>query len=188
MPRVRWYSACKRRIKQEYMQEDTRRQTNRNLRKERTCGSLRSGRADNRQSYCDRKAGRGSPAGFQQKHTPVLADNQSHWMNSGKSWNISRNTSLPTSLLSTTIPFAAKWPTVCPTCGKFAASHDLIFFVSGKKSSNGKMLFKECKKVNPNSHLIDSADEIDRLFTTRCQFYRCMRGYFHSQMADGRNL
>ena len=43
----------------------------------------------------------------------------------------------------------------------FAASHDLIFFVSGKKSSNGKMLFSECLKVNPNSHLIDNAEEID---------------------------
>ena len=33
--------------------------------------------------------------------------------------------------------------------------------VSVKKSSNGKILFNECKKVNPNSHLIDSAEEID---------------------------
>ena len=48
-----------------------------------------------------------------------------------------------------------------PNIRKFAASHDLIFFVSGKKSSNGKMLFSECRKVNPNSHLIDSAEEID---------------------------
>ena len=48
-----------------------------------------------------------------------------------------------------------------PKLREFAATHDLIFFVSGKKSSNGKMLFEECKKVNPNSHLIDSADEID---------------------------
>lgn len=48
-----------------------------------------------------------------------------------------------------------------PNIRRFAASHDLIFFVSGKKSSNGKMLFSECKKVNPNSHLIDSAAEID---------------------------
>ena len=48
-----------------------------------------------------------------------------------------------------------------PKIREFAASHDLIFFVSGKKSSNGKMLFEECLKVNPNSHLIDSAEEID---------------------------
>ena len=48
-----------------------------------------------------------------------------------------------------------------PNIKNFAASHDLVFFVSGKKSSNGKILFSECKKVNPNSHLIDSAEEID---------------------------
>ena len=48
-----------------------------------------------------------------------------------------------------------------PNIRKFAAGHDLIFFVSGKKSSNGKMLFAECLKVNPNSHLVDSASEID---------------------------
>lgn len=48
-----------------------------------------------------------------------------------------------------------------PNIRRFAASHDLIFFVSGKKSSNGKVLFGECLKVNPNSHLIDSPEEID---------------------------
>lgn len=47
-----------------------------------------------------------------------------------------------------------------PQLREFASAHDLIFFVSGKKSSNGKMLFEECLKVNPNSHLIDNADEI----------------------------
>lgn len=48
-----------------------------------------------------------------------------------------------------------------PKLRKFAATHDLIFFVSGKKSSNGKMLFEECLKVNANSHLIDNEKEID---------------------------
>ena len=48
-----------------------------------------------------------------------------------------------------------------PTLREFAATHDLIFFVSGKKSSNGKMLFEECLKVNANSHLIDNEKEID---------------------------
>lgn len=48
-----------------------------------------------------------------------------------------------------------------PNIRRFAASHDLIFFVSGKKSSNGKILFNECRSVNPNSHLIDSVREID---------------------------
>lgn len=48
-----------------------------------------------------------------------------------------------------------------PNIRKFAARHDLILFVCGKKSSNGKVLFSECKKVNPNSYMIDSAREID---------------------------
>lgn len=48
-----------------------------------------------------------------------------------------------------------------PKLREFAASHSLIFFVSGKKSSNGKMLFEECLKVNSNSHLIDNENEID---------------------------
>ncbi len=48
-----------------------------------------------------------------------------------------------------------------PHIRTFAASHDLIFFVSGKKSSNGKVLFNECCKVNPNSYLIDSSSEIN---------------------------
>lgn len=48
-----------------------------------------------------------------------------------------------------------------PNIRKFAASHDLLFFVSGKKSSNGKILFNECQKINPNSYLIDDASEID---------------------------
>lgn len=48
-----------------------------------------------------------------------------------------------------------------PNIRKFAAAHDLIFFVSGKKSSNGKVLFNECLKVNPRSYLIDSSSEID---------------------------
>lgn len=49
-----------------------------------------------------------------------------------------------------------------PKLREFAASHDLIFFVSGKKSSNGKVLFEECLKMNANSHLIDSEEEINK--------------------------
>ncbi len=48
-----------------------------------------------------------------------------------------------------------------PNIRKFAATHDLIFFVSGRKSSNGKILFQECRQVNENSHLIDGPEEID---------------------------
>ncbi len=49
-----------------------------------------------------------------------------------------------------------------PNTRNFAANHDLIFFVCGRKSSNGKVLYQECKKVNPNTHLIDQPEEIDK--------------------------
>lgn len=49
-----------------------------------------------------------------------------------------------------------------PNIRTFASNHDLIFFVCGRKSSNGKILFQECKKVNPNTFLIDQPEEIDR--------------------------
>lgn len=48
-----------------------------------------------------------------------------------------------------------------PNIRKFAATHELIFFVSGRKSSNGKILFKECLRINPNSHLIESKEDIN---------------------------
>ncbi len=48
-----------------------------------------------------------------------------------------------------------------PNISRFAALHDLILFVCGRKSSNGKVLFNECMRVNPNSHLIEGPDEID---------------------------
>ena len=43
----------------------------------------------------------------------------------------------------------------------FAASHQLILFVSGKKSSNGKILYGKCLEVNANTHLISNENEID---------------------------
>lgn len=49
-----------------------------------------------------------------------------------------------------------------PNIQKFASAHDLVFFVCGHKSSNGKILFQECKKVNPNSYQIDQPEEINK--------------------------
>ncbi len=48
-----------------------------------------------------------------------------------------------------------------PNISQFATCHDLILFVCGRKSSNGKVLFNECHRVNPNTHLIEGPDEID---------------------------
>lgn len=48
-----------------------------------------------------------------------------------------------------------------PNIAAFAARHDIILFVCGRKSSNGKVLFSKCKSVNPNSYLIEGPDEIE---------------------------
>ncbi|WP_102406899.1 4-hydroxy-3-methylbut-2-enyl diphosphate reductase [Parabacteroides bouchesdurhonensis] len=47
-----------------------------------------------------------------------------------------------------------------PNIKAFASSHDWVYFVAGKKSSNGKMLFEECRKANPNSLFISEVEEI----------------------------
>ena len=47
-----------------------------------------------------------------------------------------------------------------PNIRNFASNHDLILFVCGRKSSNGKILFQECKQVNTNTYQIDQPDEI----------------------------
>ena len=48
-----------------------------------------------------------------------------------------------------------------PNISQFAARHDLILFVCGKKSSNGKVLYNECLRVNPNTHQIEGPEEIN---------------------------
>jgi len=51
-----------------------------------------------------------------------------------------------------------------PNISTFATRHDLILFVCGRKSSNGKVLFNECLRINGNSHLVEGPDEIDPLW------------------------
>ena len=43
----------------------------------------------------------------------------------------------------------------------FASAHDLVFFVSGRKSSNGKFLYSECHAVNPATRLISDENDIE---------------------------
>ena len=43
----------------------------------------------------------------------------------------------------------------------FARAHDLILFVAGESSSNGRVLFDLCRRVNPRSHRIGSVSDID---------------------------
>jgi 4-hydroxy-3-methylbut-2-enyl diphosphate reductase len=47
-----------------------------------------------------------------------------------------------------------------PHLKSFAKKHDVIIFVSGRESSNGKMLYTVCKNINPDTHFISSSEEI----------------------------
>lgn len=48
-----------------------------------------------------------------------------------------------------------------PHIRRFAAAHDLVYFVAGTKSSNGKVLFQHCHEGNPRSIFISSPEEIE---------------------------
>jgi len=45
---------------------------------------------------------------------------------------------------------------------KFVSKFDKVVFVSGRKSSNGKVLFEVCRKHNPNTFFISSSSELDQ--------------------------
>lgn len=47
-----------------------------------------------------------------------------------------------------------------PNIAKFAARHDIILFVSGRKSSNGRVLFAQCLSKNKHSYHIERPEEI----------------------------
>ena len=49
-----------------------------------------------------------------------------------------------------------------PDIENFARRHDVIVFVAGKKSSNGRVLYEACRKVNPNAYHIEDAEELQR--------------------------
>ncbi len=51
-----------------------------------------------------------------------------------------------------------------PQLEKFSKEHDVVLFVSGKKSSNGKALYSVCKKNNERSFFIENELEIDPLW------------------------
>ena len=64
----------------------------------------------------------------------------------------------------------AYYDTICrqvanriPNITTFAKQNDIIIFVSGKKSSNGKVLYEHCKSINPNTYLVTEADEVEDL-------------------------
>ncbi len=49
-----------------------------------------------------------------------------------------------------------------PNIREFAGRHDVILFVCGRKSSNGRVLYDECVNVNKNSYLISDVEDIEK--------------------------
>jgi 4-hydroxy-3-methylbut-2-en-1-yl diphosphate reductase len=49
-----------------------------------------------------------------------------------------------------------------PKLKEFCSRYDVILFVAGKNSSNGKALFETCRQSNKNAYHISTHDEIDR--------------------------
>jgi 4-hydroxy-3-methylbut-2-enyl diphosphate reductase len=49
-----------------------------------------------------------------------------------------------------------------PHLKAFARKHDTIIFVSGRESSNGKMLYSVCKNINPDTHFVSSPEELEK--------------------------
>ncbi len=48
---------------------------------------------------------------------------------------------------------------------EFARNHEVVIFVSGAKSSNGKVLFEKCREVNPRTYLISEESQLDPAWT-----------------------
>ena len=49
-----------------------------------------------------------------------------------------------------------------PGLSAFARKKDVVVFVSGKNSSNGKMLYEYCRSLNPKTYWISGADELKK--------------------------
>jgi len=50
-----------------------------------------------------------------------------------------------------------------PNITIFAQQNDIVIFVSGKKSSNGQVLYEHCKSINPNTYLVSEENEVSGL-------------------------
>lgn len=56
-----------------------------------------------------------------------------------------------------------------PQLKDFARLHDVIIFVSGEKSSNGKQLFAVCREVNPRTYFVQSVSDVKPEMTAQAE-------------------
>lgn len=50
-----------------------------------------------------------------------------------------------------------------PNITTFAQENEIVIFVSGKKSSNGRVLYEHSKSINPNTYIVSNANELEGL-------------------------
>ncbi|MDR1346973.1 MAG: 4-hydroxy-3-methylbut-2-enyl diphosphate reductase [Prevotellaceae bacterium] len=48
-----------------------------------------------------------------------------------------------------------------PNLEKFSKNHDIVVFVSGKQSSNGKILYNACKNVNEKTYMVEDENDLN---------------------------
>lgn len=56
-----------------------------------------------------------------------------------------------------------------PGLSRFAQKYDVMLFVSGKNSSNGKMLYEYCLSLNPVSYWISGSEEVEKQWFKDCE-------------------
>ncbi|MFV0521252.1 MAG: 4-hydroxy-3-methylbut-2-enyl diphosphate reductase [Mangrovibacterium sp.] len=56
-----------------------------------------------------------------------------------------------------------------PNVKDFSTQHDVIIFASGKKSSNGKALYQNCKKMNKRTHFVSQTSDVQKEWFENCQ-------------------
>lgn len=52
---------------------------------------------------------------------------------------------------------------------EFASRHDVVVFVCGKKSSNGKVLYEVCRKANRKSYCVEDESEMSEEWFAGCE-------------------
>lgn len=62
---------------------------------------------------------------------------------------------------------------------EFAGRFDVIIFVCGRKSSNGRVLFEVCRRANPRSYNVEEASEPASRMVRRSRIRRYLRCYVH---------
>lgn len=75
----------------------------------------------------------------------------------------------PDTYLKCTDSICRQVSTRSPRLKVFCKNYDVIVFVSGKKSSNGKLLFEDCKSVNKNSYFVSDKEELDKKWFENAQ-------------------